>query len=301
MGSMHMNAGHHANLLWRFDRGLVLKEAVLATVQPGDFVIDAGCGTGLLALWAAKAGAKKVLAIDFADVSMGRALAEENQVADRIEFIRADLTQFELPTDERSDVLLAMVYFNDPRRDAAQSKLTCSLREKVLKSGGKQIPDRVVYTAAPLEWHQQDLVSRLADVDKKVSVMEERYDLSLGAIREGARQFPDRSWYPQRREDGLLDRGTARILSPGHQPLATINYAEPYAGYPAHFQCAISQPGVCNAILFTQALYAGKRLVFSNESLSWVREPQRVEAGMEIRFALDDEWFGSNVGELECE
>jgi len=170
--SKNMNIGRHIDLLWRFDRGLSLKEVIFKTIKAGDIVVDAGCGTGILSLWAAKAGAKKVYAIDKGDINLGRDLAIENHVFNRIEFIQADLLNFELPQAEKCNVLLGMIYFNDLRRDLAQTLLTYKLRNKVLAPNGNQIPDRVVYTCCPLEWPSQDINTRFFDIEKKIQIME---------------------------------------------------------------------------------------------------------------------------------
>jgi SAM-dependent methyltransferase len=296
---MQMNTAHHTNLLWRFDRGLSLKEAIFATVKDGDIVVDAGCGTGILSIWAAKAGAQRVLAIDSGDIGIGENLAKENRVSDQIRFIQADLSDFELPDNELCDVLLGMVYFNDPRRDTAQAVLTSKLRNRLLHPNGSQIPDRVVYTACPIEWLNQDINTRFAEIDKKVGIMEQKYGLALGTIREAAKQVPDRDWFPLRRSSGFIDRDNARLLSHGEDVFAEIDYTLGFQGYPEQFKCSISQPGICNILLFSQALYAGSRLIFSNESISWIRNPLRVEPGAELQFALDKNWVDTNVVTME--
>ena len=58
--------------------------------QPGFHVLDLGCGTGILSLWAAQAGAQ-VVAVEPHDViSVARRLAEDNGLAERITFHQAD-------------------------------------------------------------------------------------------------------------------------------------------------------------------------------------------------------------------
>lgn len=126
---MKMDLGNHIDLLRRFDRGLMLREAVFTVVKKGDLVVDAGCGTGIISLWAAQAGARKVIAVDKEDVSIAAILARVNGLTSRIEFIQADLEKIELKSAEKCDVLMAMVYFNDPRRDESQTALTSSEKD----------------------------------------------------------------------------------------------------------------------------------------------------------------------------
>jgi SAM-dependent methyltransferase len=298
MNKMRMDLDKHFNLLWRFDRGLSLREAVFENVKKGDIVIDAGCGTGILSLWAAQAGAHKVIAVDNADITIGVSLASENNLSDRIEFIQADLLDFKLPKAKRGDVLLSMIYFNDPRRDKTQTTLLYQLKDKVLHSGGRQIPDRVTYIGYAIEWLSQDIKTRFLDIDRKIIIMEQRYGLALNTLAEATKSTPNETWFPVRKDSGLLERANARFLSNG-KVFADINYKEHFQGYPEDFKFSISQPGVCNAILFEQKLYSGKRLIFSNESLSWVYNPLRVESSSEIRFAIDERWYNNNIISLE--
>jgi len=72
--------------------------AIARSVRPGDAVVDLGCGPGVFALLACKAGARRVYAIDMDGVvDFGRQLASANGFGDRILFLRGDSRQIHLP------------------------------------------------------------------------------------------------------------------------------------------------------------------------------------------------------------
>src|SRR5258707_4450423 len=82
--------------------------AIQATVRPDSVGVDLGTGSGVFALLAARAGARKVYAIESGSViELARELAAANGVADRIDFFHADSRSVELP--ERADLLISDV------------------------------------------------------------------------------------------------------------------------------------------------------------------------------------------------
>jgi len=82
--------------------------AIAKYVQPGSVVVDLGCGPGIFALLACKAGARRVYAIDLNGiVDFGRHLAFANGMADRVHFFCGDSRQIHLP--ERADVIVSDV------------------------------------------------------------------------------------------------------------------------------------------------------------------------------------------------
>lgn len=82
------------------------KEAIETAVSPGDVVVDAGSGTGILGVFAALAGARKVYCIELHPrfVTLIQHLAARNGVEHIIEVIHADATTVQLP--EPADVLI---------------------------------------------------------------------------------------------------------------------------------------------------------------------------------------------------
>ncbi len=124
-------------------------DAVGRAVRPGDVVVDLGCGPGIFALLACRAGAKRVYAIDGGDViHLARRLAAANGFTDRIEFLHGDSRQIELP--ERADVVVsdvrgALPFFNDALPSIEDARV------RFLKDGGAQIPQCDVLYAAIVE------------------------------------------------------------------------------------------------------------------------------------------------------
>lgn len=111
-------------------------------------VLDVGSGTGILCLFAAKAGARRVYGIECSEIiHMARKIAETNGYSDRITFIQGKAEEVELP-EEKVDILLSewmgycLLY---------ESMLDTVLfsRDKWLRPGGLIFPDRAhLYIAA---------------------------------------------------------------------------------------------------------------------------------------------------------
>jgi protein arginine N-methyltransferase 1 len=106
----------------------------------GKVVLDVGCGTGILSMFAAKAGAKKVYGIECAGIAKSaQHIIEANGFKDVIEIINKKVEDVELP--EKVDIIISewMGYFL-----LYESMLDTVLyaRDKWLVPGGLMFPDK---------------------------------------------------------------------------------------------------------------------------------------------------------------
>ena len=121
-------------------RTQTFKKAIEETVKPSDVVVDVGSGTGILAFFAAKAGAKKVYAVEI-DHLLAEALRTSiklNGLQDVVEVVEADALEAELPNDV--DVVLAEL-IETGLLDEMQVRVMNKLRSKgVITDKTKVIP-----------------------------------------------------------------------------------------------------------------------------------------------------------------
>ena len=292
-----MSAYQHFELLCRDDRTAGLYDAIRRTVKPGMKVLDAGTGTGILAIWAVRAGAERVVAVDFSHGDLSLALLKENACAAAVELVSADLRQLPLPgVSGRFDVLFAMLYFNDPRRDEPQADLAWRLKEEYLRPGGACIPDGICYRAVACEWPEQDIGQLRTRVAQNIGSLEARYAVKLGALSAAVFDPPAAALFPARGHSGALLRDTARILSE-ETAFARIDFTapRPETFYPPQLSITASASGLCNSIVWIQELSFRGKTIFRNESMSWVGTPISVEQGTRFSVAIDDGWRRTNV------
>lgn len=102
-----------------------------ARVQPGEKVLDAACGTGVVAVTAARAGAL-VKALDLSPVLLERARWNSETAGVAIEFTEGDVENLPYP-DASFDVVLSQYgHMFAPRPEVAVSEML-----RVLKPGGR--------------------------------------------------------------------------------------------------------------------------------------------------------------------
>lgn len=122
--------------------------ALAAAVRPDDVVVDIGTGSGVLAVAAARAGARHVYAVEASDIAaVARRVFEINEVADRITLLPGWSRQIELP--ERADVLVAEIIGNEPLEEEIL-ETTLDARRRLLAPDARLIPHGLMLLARPV-------------------------------------------------------------------------------------------------------------------------------------------------------
>jgi SAM-dependent methyltransferase len=129
-------------------------EGVRETVRPGDVVLDIGTGTGVLAIAAARAGAKHVYAVEVTRVArLARENFRANGLEDRITLVEGWSTAITLP--ERADVLVSELIGHDPLSENVVNVTADALRRH-LKPGARLVPRRLDLYGIPLSMRKRD-------------------------------------------------------------------------------------------------------------------------------------------------
>jgi SAM-dependent methyltransferase len=137
---------YHARLLADVHRLDAFERALRARVRPGDVVLDLGCGTGILAMLAARRGARVHAVESMPVVRLARELVAANGVSHCVTVYHADLTT--LPPVDLVDLVvgdfLGGFLVDDGMLPAVQAA------GRWLKPGGGFCPSRVQLHLAPV-------------------------------------------------------------------------------------------------------------------------------------------------------
>jgi type I protein arginine methyltransferase len=183
------------------------RQAIFQTVKPGDLVLDLGTGTGIHALFACQAGARKVYAVEQGEIiDLAKEISRANGFHDRIVFIQGFSSQVKLP--EKVDVIVTNLGFQ------GTLSFLIDMRERFLKEGGTVIPAAMELFCVPLEWP--------AVYDELVEFWSrDHYGMNFSplyqvAINEGhGRNFTVERFLAEPRSVGRLDLRTATATQIG--------------------------------------------------------------------------------------
>jgi SAM-dependent methyltransferase len=140
---------HAASLLSQTSRIRKLREAIYRVVKSDDYVIDLGTGSGILAILAAREGAR-VTAIDINQDSLryAKAAAELNGVAENIEFVHSHFLEYS-PSEQADVVMCEML--SSIMLVEQQISATNYAVENLLKPSGHIIPEDVRLFVGPVQ------------------------------------------------------------------------------------------------------------------------------------------------------
>jgi protein arginine N-methyltransferase 1 len=140
-------------------------------------VLDVGCGTGILCMFAAQAGAKKVIGVDMSSIiTQAEQIVKDNGFSDVITLVQGKIEEVELPV-QQVDIIISewMGYFL-----LYESMLDSVLfaRDKWLAPGGLLFPDKSTMYISAIEDAEYK--------EDKINFWDNVYGFDMSAIKKMA-------------------------------------------------------------------------------------------------------------------
>ncbi|KAL4445413.1 hypothetical protein ABPG77_011238 [Micractinium sp. CCAP 211/92] len=157
----------------------------------GKVVLDVGTGSGILAIFAAKAGAKKVYAVEATDMAkLAKRLVAAQGLEGTVEVIQGVIESVHIP--EKVDIIISewMGYFL-LRESMLDSVLVA--RDRFLKPGGALYPSHARMYLAPIRSNicrqrHNDFQNSMEGWAEFVDEMKQYYNVDLGCLSEEYRK-----------------------------------------------------------------------------------------------------------------
>lgn len=174
----------HAAMLSDVVRTQGWMAGIAQVVRPGDRVLEIGCGTGVLAVAAARAGASEVYAVEATPVAeLAKRLAADNGVGDVVSVVQGWSTAIQLP--ERADVLVSEILDDDPFREGVL-EATADAAKRLLHPGARILPRRITLLGALVELPEADR-SRHGVTSESLQRWQSDYGISFAALQASLR------------------------------------------------------------------------------------------------------------------
>jgi predicted RNA methylase len=214
------------------------RRAINSVVRAGDIVLDVGAGSGILSVFAARAGAARVYALERTSIAvLAEQLAAANEVAETVKVIHGDVMDIELP--EQVDVIVSE-WLGGFGIDEGMLVPVIVARDRWLKAGGVMIPHLVTawtalvhdsYLAETIEFLREDPFGLRLDVLAEKTVNEIIYSGTFRHLAAGDRRSEPRRLWTTNADRIPLEEAQARLRS-----------ARPWSSRPAQSSAPESGP-----------------------------------------------------------
>jgi type I protein arginine methyltransferase len=192
----------HRTMICDRVRTEAFRRAIESVVRPGDIVLDVGAGSGILSMFAARAGAAHVYAVERTTVAvLAQELAAANGVAEIVQLIHGDVMDVELP--ERVDVIVSE-WLGGFGIDEGMLASVIAARDRWLKPGGVMVPRSVTawtalvhdpYLGETVEFLQGNPYGLSLEALVEMTVNELSYSGTFRHLTAGdSRSEPGRLW-----------------------------------------------------------------------------------------------------------
>ena len=175
----------------------------------GRTVVEIGCGSGILSIFAAQAGARRVVAIEESRIAeLAAEMFRANGVADRVELRRANSRDVSL--DEPAEVVIHEVLGTDPFVENLLPYVE-DARDRLLAPSGRMIPSGLDVCCVGFEVADRPYFDREQAVAQQAE-LERSYGLDLGPFRRAFAEADSRL-FPRPLGDLGQERFAPRILT----------------------------------------------------------------------------------------
>jgi hypothetical protein len=280
------NPRPHIEMLDDVVRTRQFVQAVEAAVRPGDVVVEVGTGTGILAMAAARAGARRVYAIEAGAIAeQAERVITANGLADVIRVLRGWSTTLELP--ERADVLITETIGSDPL-DERILEIVLDARRRLLRPGARIVPSRLSVWGTAIEVPEA-FVARFVYTFGRTEKWQEVYGFDFSPL------VPPERLLHGYRVSMSITRQWSRLSAPARLVELDLQSATS-STVVAETQATADEPGRLDGALlhFEAELAPGIRLSSdpreSDEVHSWsnvlsLRPPLELQRGRKLRFS----------------